>query len=280
MAAGESSRPPRRAPAPRRTSPSSRRGRPRLRRPGRRRGGAPGRRLRGHATARSTYQFIDTTYRHHLISLAQRLPRHPLRRVPRRALRSRSRSSASAPFRSCKKVARQPRSSYRGVGDINGHCRTSSLFSPRQRGALAASLQLQPPERPPPEDEDGGAGERGESHGIKPPLAVEAIVVIIAPERRQKARRGEHHRQDGLRANWNTWLPQIRPHVTPDPGVTPDTTPYAGNTFKKADLENIPLAICRSESRSGWEPATWRGEHRLLRSRGSRSRRTANCDCV
>jgi len=44
----------------------------------------------------------------------------------------------------------------------------------------------------------------------------------------------------GLRANWNTWLPQIRPHVTPDPGVTPDTSPYAGNTFKKADLADIP----------------------------------------
>jgi Uracil DNA glycosylase superfamily len=41
-----------------------------------------------------------------------------------------------------------------------------------------------------------------------------------------------------LRANWNTWLPQIRPHVTPD--VAADMTPYAGNTFKKADLENIP----------------------------------------
>jgi hypothetical protein len=37
----------------------------------------------------------------------------------------------------------------------------------------------------------------------------------------------------GLRANWNTWLPQIRPHVTPDAGVTPDMTPYTGNTFKK-----------------------------------------------
>ena len=44
----------------------------------------------------------------------------------------------------------------------------------------------------------------------------------------------------GLRADWNTWLPQIRPHVTPDPGMTPDTTPYTGSTFKKADLENIP----------------------------------------
>jgi Uracil DNA glycosylase superfamily len=42
----------------------------------------------------------------------------------------------------------------------------------------------------------------------------------------------------GLRANWNTWLPQIRPHVTPEAAV--DTTPYAGNAFKKADLENIP----------------------------------------
>ena len=42
----------------------------------------------------------------------------------------------------------------------------------------------------------------------------------------------------GLRANWNTWLPQIRPHVTPE--VAADMTPYAGNTFKKADLENIP----------------------------------------
>jgi hypothetical protein len=42
----------------------------------------------------------------------------------------------------------------------------------------------------------------------------------------------------GLRADWNTWLPQIRSHVTPD--VPPDMTPYAGSTFKKADLENIP----------------------------------------
>jgi hypothetical protein len=42
----------------------------------------------------------------------------------------------------------------------------------------------------------------------------------------------------GLRANWNTWLPQIRPHVTPE--VAADMTSYAGNTFKKADLENIP----------------------------------------
>ena len=44
----------------------------------------------------------------------------------------------------------------------------------------------------------------------------------------------------GLRANWNTWLPQIRPHVTPDAGVTPDTTPYTGTTFKKTDLGDIP----------------------------------------
>jgi hypothetical protein len=48
-------------------------------------------------------------------------------------------------------------------------------------------------------------------------------------------------REDGpLRANWNTFLPQLRTNVTPDPGVTPDSTPYAGNTFKKADLANIP----------------------------------------
>ena len=45
----------------------------------------------------------------------------------------------------------------------------------------------------------------------------------------------------GLRADWNAWLPQIGAHVTPDSGVTPDITPYAGTTFKKADLENIPL---------------------------------------
>jgi len=45
---------------------------------------------------------------------------------------------------------------------------------------------------------------------------------------------------EGLRADWNTWLPQIRPHVTPDSGVTPDMTPYTGSTFRKADLENIP----------------------------------------
>ena len=44
----------------------------------------------------------------------------------------------------------------------------------------------------------------------------------------------------GLRADWNTWLPQVRAHVTPDPGVTPDMTLYTGSTFKKADLENIP----------------------------------------
>lgn len=42
----------------------------------------------------------------------------------------------------------------------------------------------------------------------------------------------------GLRANWNTIIPQTRPHVTPE--TTVDTTPYSGNTFKKADLENIP----------------------------------------
>jgi hypothetical protein len=42
----------------------------------------------------------------------------------------------------------------------------------------------------------------------------------------------------GLRTNWNTIIPQIRPHVTPETAV--DTTPYSGNTFKKADLENIP----------------------------------------
>jgi hypothetical protein len=33
---------------------------------------------------------------------------------------------------------------------------------------------------------------------------------------------------------------RIRPHVTPDPGVTPDTTPYSGTTFKKTDLRDIP----------------------------------------
>jgi hypothetical protein len=42
----------------------------------------------------------------------------------------------------------------------------------------------------------------------------------------------------GLRANWNIWLPQIRPHVTPEAPV--DTAAYSGNTFKKTDLENIP----------------------------------------
>jgi len=42
----------------------------------------------------------------------------------------------------------------------------------------------------------------------------------------------------GLRADWNNWLPQIRPHVTSE--VPPDMAPYAGSTFKKADLENIP----------------------------------------
>jgi hypothetical protein len=44
----------------------------------------------------------------------------------------------------------------------------------------------------------------------------------------------------GLRANWTTWLPQIRPNVTPDAGATSDMTLYTGSTFKKADLENIP----------------------------------------
>src|SRR5215831_7508273 len=34
----------------------------------------------------------------------------------------------------------------------------------------------------------------------------------------------------GLRADWNSWLPQIRAHVTPD--VPPDMTTYAGSTFK------------------------------------------------
>jgi hypothetical protein len=62
-----------------------------------------------------------------------------------------------------------------------------------------------------------------------------------AAPRASRPRAGSGDRDDGgLRANWNTWLPQIRPHVTPDASVTPDMTPYAGNTFKKADLENIP----------------------------------------
>jgi hypothetical protein len=42
-----------------------------------------------------------------------------------------------------------------------------------------------------------------------------------------------------FRVDWNTWLPQIRPQVTPDAGVT-DTTPYSGSAFKKADLADIP----------------------------------------
>src|SRR5262249_50176610 len=42
----------------------------------------------------------------------------------------------------------------------------------------------------------------------------------------------------GLRGDWNNWIPQIRPHVTPD--VPPDMATYVGSTFKKADLENIP----------------------------------------
>jgi len=41
-----------------------------------------------------------------------------------------------------------------------------------------------------------------------------------------------------LRADWNAWLPQLRPRVTPDVDAIPDTTLYTGNTFKKADLEN------------------------------------------
>jgi hypothetical protein len=45
-----------------------------------------------------------------------------------------------------------------------------------------------------------------------------------------------------LRADWNTWLPQLRARVTADADAIPDTTSYTGNnTFKKADLENIPL---------------------------------------
>ena len=42
----------------------------------------------------------------------------------------------------------------------------------------------------------------------------------------------------GLRANWNTIIPQILPHVTSE--AAPDLTPYVGNTFQKADLENTP----------------------------------------
>ena len=75
----------------------------------------------------------------------------------------------------------------------------------------------------------------------------------------------------GLRANWNTWLPQIRPHVTPEAAV--DMTPYSGNTFKKI-WRISPRAISRLAYRSGWAPATWRGEPRRRRSRGSLSRRT------
>jgi hypothetical protein len=64
----------------------------------------------------------------------------------------------------------------------------------------------------------------------------------------------------GLRANWNTWLPQIRPHVTPDPGVTPDMTLYTGSEFKKADLENIPPRdLPFGSSQVGWGRETWRG---------------------
>jgi len=67
----------------------------------------------------------------------------------------------------------------------------------------------------------------------------------------------------GLRADWNNWLPQIRPHVTSE--VAPDMTPYAGNPFKKADLENIPPRDCHLASPSGWAPVTWRGGLRLPR---------------
>jgi hypothetical protein len=42
----------------------------------------------------------------------------------------------------------------------------------------------------------------------------------------------------GLRANWNTIIPQILPHVTSE--AAPDLTPYVGNTFQKADLETPP----------------------------------------
>lgn len=42
-----------------------------------------------------------------------------------------------------------------------------------------------------------------------------------------------------LLANWNQWLPQLQARVTPDPGGTPDSTPY-GSKFKKSDLERIP----------------------------------------
>jgi hypothetical protein len=74
-----------------------------------------------------------------------------------------------------------------------------------------------------------------------------------------------------LRTDWNTWLPQIRPHVTPDAGATPDMTPYTGSTFKKADLENIPARDLPFGVRSGWGRATWRGGPRRGRLRGSHS---------
>jgi hypothetical protein len=69
----------------------------------------------------------------------------------------------------------------------------------------------------------------------------------------------------GLRADWNIWIPQIRPHVTPDAGVTPDLTPYAGSTFKKADLENIPPRDLPFGVPKWMGPATWPGARRPLR---------------
>jgi hypothetical protein len=76
----------------------------------------------------------------------------------------------------------------------------------------------------------------------------------------------------GLRANWNTWLPQIHPHVvTPDPGVTPDTTPYAGSTFKKPLVGNVDRLAAFDVAGAGDGPiraprqsSTLRVGHRLL----------------
>jgi uracil-DNA glycosylase len=42
-----------------------------------------------------------------------------------------------------------------------------------------------------------------------------------------------------LLANWNQWLPQLRPRVTPDSDGTPSDAAY-GTTFMDADREPIP----------------------------------------
>lgn len=45
--------------------------------------------------------------------------------------------------------------------------------------------------------------------------------------------------QEGVTANWNSQLPAMRAAITPDAGMTSDTTPY-GAKFKKTDRADIP----------------------------------------